>query len=142
MIEIFLTNKKTNLREFNTLIKQNKKNVDSSLLYQILLNYGKTDEYVAFSQILNDYRRVVIYYINQGKIGAAINSLSELAGYLIDDAKGNMDDLKLLGNIFLEFSHLFFHFSVKDSFYFLYDKVNIRLFLYQFQSFIYLQNFY
>ena len=130
MIEIFLTNKKTNLREFNTLIKQNKKNVDSSLLYQILLNYGKTDEYVAFSQILNDYRRVVIYYINQGKIGAAINSLSELAGYLIDDAKGNMDDLKLLGNIFLEFSHLFFHFSVKDSFYFLYDiliknKINI-----------------
>jgi len=124
MVEIFLSDPNSTMNEFSQLIKEYKKIVNPELIYQILLSYGKMDEYEKFSSILEDYKRVVIHRINQGQIDEALEFLNETAGYLTDLPKENMKLLKKLGNIFLENSHLFFQNCPKGAFEFL-NKVLI-----------------
>ena len=128
MIEIFLSkentntnkaNKKRYIAEFKSLINKNRKYINPELINQILLDYGKMEEYEEFSSLLQDYKRVVVHHINQGQIGKALNYLSQTACFLTDAAKENMDLLRSLGNIFLENSHYFFQNVPKSAFDFL-----------------------
>ena len=120
-IEIFLSDPNSTMKEFSALIKEFKKNVDPELIYQILLSYGKMEEYEKFSVTLEDYKRVVIHRINQGQIGEALSFIYETAGYLTDYPKESMKLLIKLGNIFLENSHLFFQNNPEEAFGFLFN---------------------
>ena len=121
MVEIFLSEPKSTMKEFTELIRAHKKTINPELIYQILLGYGKMDEYENFSQILGDYKRVVVHRINQGQIDSALDFLAETASYLTDLPKDNMELLIQLGNIYLENSHLFFQSNPKEAFDFLYN---------------------
>ena len=120
MIELFLSKENIDKKEFNLLIKKNKKYIENpELIYQILLDYGKMTEYEQFSSILEDYKRVVVHHINHGQIGKALSFLSNTASWLVDSPKENMNLLVSLGNIFLENSHYFFQNIPLDAFDFL-----------------------
>ena len=130
IVELFLNDNKTDIREFTNLIKPNIDKINSELIYQMLTEYGKIQEYEKYSSLMNDYKRIVDRKINQGQIREAFDSISETASYLIDDPDFNKDILMLLGNLFLEHSHLFFQKFPIDSFSFLIDvliKFNIDI---------------
>ena len=130
IVELFLNDNKTDIREFTNLIKPNIDKINSELIYQMLTEYGKIQEYEKYSMLMNDYKRIVDRKINQGQIREAFDSISETASYLIDDPDFNKDILMLLGNLFLEHSHLFFQKFPIDSFSFLIDvliKFNIDI---------------
>ena len=112
-------NKKRYIAEFKSLINKNRKYINPELINQILLDYGKMEEYEEFSSLLQDYKRVVVHHINQGQIEKALNYLSQTACFLTDAAKEYMDLLRSLGNIFLENSHYFFQNVPKSAFDFL-----------------------
>ena len=116
LIELFLNDPNSTMRDFKDLIKAYKKNLNSNLIYQLLLTYGKMKEYEEYSITLGDYKRVVVHRINQGQENEALEFISETASYLVDKAKDNMPLLIKLGNIFLENSHLFFQSAPKMSF--------------------------
>ena len=126
MIEIYFikenTDKKnkTNLMDdIMALIRSNKKYIIPELIYPILLDFGKFEEYIDFFSLLQDYKRVVAHQINQGKIDKALDYIIEIAGYLIDDPKEYMNLLKSLGNAFSENIRDFFQNEPKNAFYFL-----------------------
>ena len=130
IVELFLNDNKTDIREFTNLIKPNIDKINSELIYQMLTEYGKIQEYEKYSSLMNDYKRIVDRKINQGQIREAFDSISDTASYLIDDPDFNKDILMLLGNLFLEHSHLFFQKFPIDSFSFLIDvliKFNIDI---------------
>ena len=102
LIEITLNKENLDIKDFRGLIRETKKNISEELVYQTLLNYGKSKEYLAFASILGDFERATIYYLNQGQILDAVELLREFASY--DDP----DTLKILLDIFIENSHLFF----------------------------------
>ena len=102
LIEITLNKENLDAKDFRGLIRECKNYIYPEIIYQTLLNYGKTDEYLDFASILSHFERAVIYHINQGQIVDAVELLREFASY--DD----QDILKILVNIFLENSHLFF----------------------------------
>ena len=102
LVEITLNKENLDIKDFRALIRECKKFLYPDIIYQTLLNYGKTDEYLDFASILSHFERAIIYHINQGQINDAVELLREYASY--DDQK----TLKILVNIFLENSHLFF----------------------------------
>ena len=102
LVEIILNNEEVDIGDFRQLIRENRKFMCPEIIYQILLNYGKTKEYLTFSAIFSDFERAIMYNINQGKIEDAIELLKDFASY--DD----QNILKALVVIFLENSHLFF----------------------------------
>ena len=126
MIELFLSQKNTTVNEFVDLIRTYKANINFDLIYQILLSYGKMEEYEKFCLTLGEYRRVVNHRINQGQIKDALSLLSESASWVIDCPEENMELLKKLGNVFLENCHLFFQADPEGSFHFL-NEILIKL---------------
>ena len=102
LVEITLNKEDLDIKDFRGLIRESKKFLYPDIIYQTLLNYGKTDEYLDFASILGHFERAIIYHINQGQINDAVELLREFASY--DD----QEILKILVNIFLENSHLFF----------------------------------
>ena len=130
LVELFLNDPNSTMRDFKDLIKTYKKKLNSNLIYQILLTYGKMKEYEEYSSILGDYKRVVVHRINQGKIEEALDFINEAASYVVDNPKENMESLIKYGNIFLENSHLFFQNVPKVSFEFLINnmiKTNVEI---------------
>ena len=101
--------KDEDIKDFRALVRENKKLLCPELIYQILLNYGKTREYLTFASICSDFERAVLYNINQGQVQNAIEMMNEFASF--DDQA----ILKVLMNIFLENSHLFFQEDPSDS---------------------------
>ena len=102
MIEIMLNKQEVDIKDFRGAIRENKKFICPELIYQTLLNYGKSKEYLAFASIFGDFERATIYHLNQGQIQDAVELLREFASF--DD----LDILKVLLNIFIDNCHLFF----------------------------------
>lgn len=106
-LEIFVNhNKKRNKssykEEFRRLIRQNKNNYNQELIYQMLQNYGKIEEFIESASIMGDFQKVISYYINQGEIDTAIKKITWFASF--DDQK----IIKNLTEIFLEHCNIFF----------------------------------
>ena len=129
IIELYLNENNTNAKEFGELIKPNKDKINSELIYQLLLNYGKTGEYERYSQIKGDYKRIIDKKINQGELKEAFESISDTSSYLIDEPEKNKELLTLLANLFLDHSHLFFQKFPTESFSYLMNillKIDIK----------------
>ena len=102
LIELNLNKEGKDIKDFREFIRKNKKVLCPELIYQILLGYGKTKEYITFASIFGDFERATLYNINQGQVQDAIEMMNEFASF--DD----QNILQILMNIFLENSHLFF----------------------------------
>ena len=130
IIELYLNDSNTNPREFANLIKPNRDKINSELIYQMLIGYGKTAEYEKYSQLMGDYKRIISRKINQGDLKEAFDSISDTASYLVDNPEDNKKILTLLATLFLENSHLFFQKFPIESFSFLIDvllKLNLDI---------------
>ena len=113
VIEIFLTksDKKSTVEEFRQLIREKKKYLlEGNIIYQLLISYGKTKEFVEFASLMGDLENAILYYINEGKIDEALENLTIFSSY-IDDKKS----YEVLKKIFLNNSHVFFKKNPKDS---------------------------
>ena len=102
LLELNLNNEEKDIKDFRAFIRENKQILCPELIYQILLVYGKTKEYLTFASIFGDFERATLYNINQGQVKDAIEMMNDFASY--DDP----NILKILKNIFLENSHQFF----------------------------------
>ena len=112
VIEIFLNQNKTtkeNLDEFRQMVRDNFKFLEPGLMYQILQSYGKMEEYIEFASLMSDYEKVILYYINQGEVDAALDKLTEFASFSDDK------NLKILTQIFLDNCRIFFKKNPKES---------------------------
>ena len=114
LVEIFLNNnkpdKKTTLEEFRLMIREKGKYLRSgNIIFQLLQSYGRMDEFVEYASIMGDYEKVILYYINQHDISAAIEKLTLFAAFADENT------LKLLQQIFLNNCRLFFRNNPKES---------------------------
>ena len=113
IIEIFLTksDKKTALEEFRQLIREKKKYLfEGSIIYQLLISLGKTNEFVEFASVMGDPETAILYYINERKIDKALEHLINFSSFIYDEKS-----YEVLKNIFLNNSHAFFKKNPKDS---------------------------
>ena len=130
IIELYLNENKNDVKEFAELIKPNKDKINSELIYQLLINYGKTGEYEKYSQIKGDYKRIIDLKINQGELKEAFDSISEISSFVVDNPEDNKKLLTLLATQFLDNSHLFFQKFPTESFSYLMDillKINLDI---------------
>ena len=104
------SNNKENIDEFRQLIRENKKYLDPGLIYQLLQNYGKINEFIEFASIMSDYEKVILYYINQREIDQAIDKLTWFASFSDDQ-----EIMQQLTKIFLDNCHIFFKKNPKES---------------------------
>lgn len=118
ILEIFIQDNNTDKFEFKGFIRENKKYINQYLMFQLLKNYGKVDEYEESYTILEDYKSIIFYRINQGQIVYALSFLSDTAA--ITEKK---ETLNMLGNIFLDNCRLFFQKDVKNAFLFLHEVI-------------------
>ena len=102
LIEITINKEKLNIKDFKSLIRKNIDYINQELIYQLLLNYGKTEEYLDFASIFGDFEKAIIYEINLGRIRDAVKLLIDFAGY------AEQERLQDLANIFLKNSYSFF----------------------------------
>ncbi len=112
LVEIFINQSppnKPNLDDFRILVRENRHYLDSGLIYQLLQNYGRMAEYIEYASLMNDYDKVISYYINQGKIDEALDNLTYFASF--DDK----ETIKILTKIFLDHCHIFFKKNPKES---------------------------
>ena len=109
MVEMFITQGKTK-EEFRQTIRENRRFLDPGLIYQLLQNYGKIQEFIEFASIIGDYEKVILFYINQGEIDEALNKLTWFSSFSEDP-----EILGKLTQIFSENCHLFFKKNPKES---------------------------
>jgi len=107
LLEIFINhkndrNKSAYKEEYRKLIRQNKNYFNQDLIYQMLQNYGKIDEFIEFASTMGDFEKVISYYINQGEIDTAIKKITWFASF---DDKAIISKLT---EIFLENCNIFF----------------------------------
>ena len=101
---------KVSLEEFRNFIKENKEYLNSETVYQILQKNGRMEELIEYATIIQDYERVILYYINEKNIPKAIYKLNQFA-----NSTNNADILKKLCNIFQQNIHLLFKQCPKES---------------------------
>ena len=83
-------------------IRDHKKYFIKELIYEILFNYGRIDEYIEFGSMMFDFEKSILYYINLGEVDKALEKLKWFLGCSDDEFT-----LKLLTNIFSNYSHIF-----------------------------------
>ena len=115
IVEIFLNqlktkNDKSNFFEFSQMIKDSKKYLSVPLIYEILQNYGRLNEFSEYSALMNEYEKVIQNYINQGEIDKALEKIEEFLSYSQDE-----ETTKTLTKIFCDYSHNFFKKNPKKS---------------------------
>ena len=108
-IKLIEQNQKS-LEEFRNFIKENKDYLNSETVYQILQNKGRMEELIEYATIIQDYERVILYYINEKNIPRAIYKLHQFA-----NSTNKEDILKKLCNIFQQNVHLLFKQCPKES---------------------------
>ena len=101
---------KASLEEFRNFIKENKDYLNPETVYQILEKNGRMEELIEYATIIQDYERVILYYINEKNIPRAIYKLNQFA-----NSTNNGDILKKLCNIFQQNVHLLFKQCPKES---------------------------
>ena len=62
VIEIFLRDSKSSLNNFRLMIRDYSKHLNKELIYQLLLNYGRIEEFIEFASLMGDYQRVILYF--------------------------------------------------------------------------------
>ena len=115
LIEIFLnqlkgTNDKSNLFEFRQTIRENRKYICPPLIYELLQNYGRLKEYTEFGSLMSDYERVILYYLDNGEVDAAIK---QIEFYLV--CTDDETTIKIITKIFCDYSPIFFKKNPKKS---------------------------
>ena len=117
MVEIYLNQLKStsqsHMNSFRQTIRDHKKYFNKELIYEILFNYGRIDEYIEFSSMMFDFEKSILYYINLGEVDMALEKMEWFLGCSDDEFI-----LKLLTNIFSNYSHIFLKKSKKNNFYF------------------------
>ena len=108
---------KNSLEEFTNFIKENKEYLNIDAIYQILQNNGRMEELIEFASQIQDYEKVILYYINEKNIPKAIHKLYQFA-----NSTKNEDLLKKLCNIFQQNAHLLFKQCPKESILLLKEK--------------------
>ena len=98
------------MSNFRKLVRDNMDYLLQDLIYQLLLNYGKTEEYIEFASLMGDFEKVIMYYINQGEVSGAIDKLTWFAPFADDK-----DVFKKLSDIFLDNCNIFFKKNAKES---------------------------
>ena len=101
---------KASLEEFRNFIKENKDYLNPETVYQILEKNGRMEELIEYATIIQDYERVILYYINEKNIPRVIYKLNQFA-----NSTNNGDILKKLCNIFQQNVHLLFKQCPKES---------------------------
>ena len=108
---------KNALEEFTNFIKENKDFLNQEVVYQILQKNGRMEELIEYASIIQDFEKVILYYINEKNIPKAIQKLYQFAN------STNKDDLlQKLCNIFQQNAHLLFKQCPKESITLLKDK--------------------
>ena len=98
------------LKNFNSFIKENKDFLNSEMIYQILQSNGRMEEYIEYATIMQDYDKVILYYINEKNVPKALHELSQFA-----HSTNKEETLKKLCNIFQQNAPLLFKQSPKES---------------------------
>ena len=109
MIEMFINQSKTK-EEFRQTVRENRKYLEPGLIYQLLQNYGKIDEFIEFASIIGDYEKVILYYINQSQIDKALEQLTWFSSFSEDE-----ETINKLTQIFSDNCHIFFKKNPKGS---------------------------
>ena len=114
LVEVYLikniSDKKSALEQFRSLIRGKTDYLkDGSIIFQLLQNHGRMEEFVEFASIMGDYENVILYYINQHDISGAIEKLTLFAAFT------NEEGIKILSQIFLNYCHIFFKNNPKES---------------------------
>lgn len=98
--------------KFKSFINANVEYLDTQTIYQLLHNYGRTQEFLEFAELKNDYETVILYYVNDKQFIEAINKLHNFIK--LENNKGGSskkDNNSPLFNIFLKFAHVFMKFQ-------------------------------
>ena len=107
ILDIFLNELKvTNLGEFRSMIRENQKNLDSGVVYNLLKSNGKMAELVEYATLKGDLEKVISFYINRNDIDMALEQLTLLSNFRSD---------KILSQIFLDNCQIFFRKKPKDT---------------------------
>ena len=80
------------------------------MIYQILQSNGRMEEYIEYATIMQDYDKVILYYINEKNVPKALHELSQFA-----HSTNKEETLKKLCNIFQQNAPLLFKQSPKES---------------------------
>ena len=108
-IELIEKNKNL-LENFKNFIKENKDFLNTEMVYQILKSNGRMEEFIEYATIMQDYDKVILYYINEKNVPKALHELSNFA-----NSTKKEDILKKLCIIFQQNAPLFFKQSPKES---------------------------
>ena len=101
---------KNSLENFSNFIKENKDFLNPEMVYQILQNNGRMEEYILYASLMQDYDKVILYYINEKNVPKALHELTQFA-----HSSNKEESLKKLCNIFQQNAPLFFKQSPKES---------------------------
>ena len=116
-IDLIEQNNKISLENFRKLIKENKDFLNSKMVYQILQSNGRMEEFIEYATLMQDYDKVILYYINEKNIPKALHELSQFV-----NSTNNEETLKKLGNIFQQNAPILFKQSPKESIILLKEK--------------------
>ena len=120
-IELMEQNK-TSLENFSKFIKENKDFLNKEMVYQILKSNGRMEEFIEYATIMQDYDKVILYYINEKNVPKALHELS-----LFANSTNREELLKKLSKIFEQNAPILFKQSPKES---------IKLLKEKFQKFV------
>jgi len=74
-IKIMEEDKKMIQDEFKTFMQTNKEYLDKKAIYQIISSHGRTEELLIFSDLVKDYERMLVHYLQEKEYEKAINIL-------------------------------------------------------------------
>ena len=110
VIEIFLRDSKSSLNNFRLMIRDYSKHLNKELIYQLLLSYGRIEEFIEFASLMGDYQRVILFFINQGDIEKALEKINWFITCTDDQ-----ETLEKLTDIFSEYINFFLKANPKES---------------------------
>lgn len=63
------------LFEFKQFLQDQKHHLDPATTFNLIASHGRTDEFVFYATLIEDYEKVVTYHVHRGEYGAAIELL-------------------------------------------------------------------
>jgi len=63
--------------EFKSFMHTYKNNLDKKAIYQIISSHGRTDELLVFAELVKDYERMLVHYLQEKEYEKAINILNK-----------------------------------------------------------------
>ncbi|KAI9293383.1 hypothetical protein K502DRAFT_293809 [Neoconidiobolus thromboides FSU 785] len=65
------------IREFHKYLNDNKAYLNKKVIYDLISNYGRTDQFIYFAEIMKDYDKVINHYILIHQFSMALQALSK-----------------------------------------------------------------